>query len=472
MAGISLEKIEAIAPDQASLVAARKLVKSGGWSGLSCDKAGLVWGECQGSGSSPYRVVISEVDAGYKCTCPSRKFPCKHNLALMWMRSEGKIQFQPAQTPEWVQDWVRRRRPSGARVGPEEEEAPQPKSLSQATAHQIEEIDPKAEARAAAARDRSRREREEAILAGLDDLDRWLVDQVDAGLAGFAQHASKSCRSIAQRLVDAKASGLASRLDNLPNRIYGLSEHLRAEAALEQMGQLHLLAEAYRRQESLSANLRADARREVGWTQSRESLLSEEGALCIPGFWRVVGTVSEVQPDRLRRLETWLWREGAGEGQRAALLIDFVPVASGQTRGAYRTGERVGATIVFYPSARPLRALMKEISSPAQQCSSPLELPEANLAGAIAEYEDALCLLPWVNVWPMRFQNARVRRSGERMFLCSGDNDGNALPLMTSQASVAAPLLAMERIDGFGLWDGYSFRLCFAQTPLGAWLSE
>jgi len=185
-----------------------------------------------------------------------------------------------------------------------------------------------------------------------------------------------------------------------------------------------------------------------------------------------VGTVSEVQPDRLRRLETWLWREGAGEGQRAALLIDFVPVASGQTRGAYRTGERVGATIVFYPSARPLRALMKEISSPAQECSASLELPEANLAGAIAEYEDALCLLPWVNVWPMRFQNARVRRSGERMFLCSGDNDGNALPLMTSQASVAAPLLAMERIDGFGLWDGYSFRLCFAQTPLGAWLSE
>ena len=115
---------------------------------------------------------------------------------------------------------------------------------------------------------------------------------------------------------------------------------------------------------------------------------------------------------------------------------------------------------------------MKEISSPAQECSAPLELPEANLAGAMAEYEDALCLLPWVNVWPMRFQNAQVRRSGERLFLCSGDNDGDALPLMTSQASVAAPLLAMDRIDGFGLWDGYSFRLCFAQTPLGAWLSE
>lgn len=472
MPGISLEKIEAIAPDQASLVAARKLVKPSGWSGLSCDNAGLAWGECQGSGASPYRVVISEIDVGYKCTCPSRKFPCKHNLALLWMRAEGKVQFQTAQTPEWVLDWMRRRRPTGTRSAAEDEEAPKPKSLTQATTEQIEEVDPKTEARAAAARDRSRREREEAVLAGLDDLDRWLVDQVDAGLALFPQHAGKSCRAIAQRLVDAKAPGLASALDNLPNRIYGLPEHLRATAALEQLGRLHLLASAYRREEVLNAELRADARREIGWTQSRESLLSEEGALCVSGSWRVVGTVSEVQPDRLRRLETWLWREAAADGTRAAVLIDFVPVASGQTRGAYRTGERVGATLVFYPSARPLRALIKEISSPAQDCDMPLSSPETDLAGALAEYEAALCAVPWISIWPLRFRDGWVRRNGENIFLCSADDDGIALPVLPSQATTASPLLAIDRIDGFGLWDGYSLRLCFAQTPLGQWVSE
>ena len=114
MAVISLEKIEALAPDQASLIAARKLVKAGGWSGLSFDGSGLVWGECQGSGSSPYRVIVSETDAGYKCTCPSRKFPCKHSLALMWMRADGKLSFERAAVPEWVQDWIRRRRAGSA----------------------------------------------------------------------------------------------------------------------------------------------------------------------------------------------------------------------------------------------------------------------------------------------------------------------------------------------------------------------
>jgi hypothetical protein len=75
MAGISLEKIEAIAPDQASLVAMRKLVNPSGWSGLSCSVSGLIWGECQGSGASPYRVVASESDGGYKCTCSCLSAP-------------------------------------------------------------------------------------------------------------------------------------------------------------------------------------------------------------------------------------------------------------------------------------------------------------------------------------------------------------------------------------------------------------
>lgn len=38
----------------------------------------------------PYRVVVPEADPGYKCICPSRKFRCKHTLALIWMRADSK----------------------------------------------------------------------------------------------------------------------------------------------------------------------------------------------------------------------------------------------------------------------------------------------------------------------------------------------------------------------------------------------
>jgi uncharacterized Zn finger protein len=106
---LALERIEALAPDQASLGAARKLLKPSSWPTLA-EGEGLVWGECQGSGATPYRVVLNEADAGYKCTCPSRKFPCKHTLALMWMRAETTTASTPATLPEWVKDWLSRRR--------------------------------------------------------------------------------------------------------------------------------------------------------------------------------------------------------------------------------------------------------------------------------------------------------------------------------------------------------------------------
>lgn len=108
---IEKNKIEQLAPDQASLSAALKLLKPASWPLLARDAAaGLIWGECQGSGSTPYRIIASVADLGYKCTCPSRKFPCKHSLALMWMAADNFGGFVEAAPPGWVKEWLSRRR--------------------------------------------------------------------------------------------------------------------------------------------------------------------------------------------------------------------------------------------------------------------------------------------------------------------------------------------------------------------------
>src|SRR5215470_12300700 len=74
---LTLERIEGLAPDQASLAAARKLLKPSSWPTLA-QGDGLIWGECQGSGATPYRVVVSEANAGYKCTCPMQTHAHPH----------------------------------------------------------------------------------------------------------------------------------------------------------------------------------------------------------------------------------------------------------------------------------------------------------------------------------------------------------------------------------------------------------
>src|SRR5262249_17154543 len=105
--------IEAMAPDQSALSAASTLLKPAKWPSRA-RSAGLIWGECQGSGANPYRVVADTEEPGSKCTCPSRKFPCKHALALMWMFVEDDAGFRVAEVPDWVKDWLGRRRKGAA----------------------------------------------------------------------------------------------------------------------------------------------------------------------------------------------------------------------------------------------------------------------------------------------------------------------------------------------------------------------
>ena len=454
---LTLDKVEALAPDQGSLDAARKLLKPALWPTLAADTAGLVWGECQGSGATPYRVCVTEADAGYKCSCPSRKFPCKHSLALMWLRADGKTAFAGGTAPDWVRDWLARRRgPSDAATAPVA-----PKASMTAAATAVEAApDPKAEARAAAARERNRADREAAILAGLDDLDTWLSDQTGNGLAGFAANAVAACRTIAQRLVDAKASGLAARLDALPSRLFAQPDADRPRRAVEALGQVHLIAEAYRRQDALPAMLKADVRQAVGWTVTREALLGDAGAERIGGRWTVWAARSEVQPDRLRRIETWLYGQG-----RFAVLIDFVPVATGAAAGGFTVGDHFEAELVFYPSPAPLRALLAHQASGAQP-DGVFDMPEGDLETAYAGYEAALAARPWLDDYPLAFRGARARRSGERTYICGG---GLALPLAEAQDAAVWALLRAGEMACAGLWDGVRFELNWADTALGRW---
>jgi hypothetical protein len=110
---LTRERIESLAPDQGSLAAALKLVKPGPVLGASADTSPL-WG-----GMPRLRrdvlLVVSPQDVGYKCAYPSRKFPCKRVLAVLWLRVDRPERFETASPPSWVEEWSARRRPGGGR---------------------------------------------------------------------------------------------------------------------------------------------------------------------------------------------------------------------------------------------------------------------------------------------------------------------------------------------------------------------
>jgi len=435
------------------------------WPTLQENGAGLVWGECQGSGATPYRIALTEADAGYKCTCPSRKFPCKHSLALMWMRADKLAPFATGTPPPWVNDWLGRRRgptPGAAAPKPAEPAAARP-TIAAVAEEEAPETDAEAQARAEAQRARNRAQREGLIAGGIAAMEQWITDQLERGLAGFDQRAVQDCATLAKRLVDAKAGGLANRISALPAALFRVPEQERPQLAARALAAAYLIGQAYARQDSLPDRLKADVRQAIGWNVTREALLEDPGLLRVDGRWRVLAARDEVQPDRLRRIETWLHSEAAG-GQ-CAVLIDFIPVSGGASGNMYLPGEVLDAELVFYPSPVPLRAQIIAHRG-TRMATSGWSGGEGSLAAAIEAWRAALARKPWLDTYPILASQVRVRAAGDRLYACAG---GLALPLAAAGDEAARPLCTLDAISLFGLWDGRELTPLLADTPLGEW---
>ena len=79
----------------------------------------MLWGECRGSAAAPYRTVIDLAGPAYRCSCPSRKFPCKHVLALLLLWADGSVKDDAGELPDWAAGWLTGRAGEGwRRAGP------------------------------------------------------------------------------------------------------------------------------------------------------------------------------------------------------------------------------------------------------------------------------------------------------------------------------------------------------------------
>ena len=106
MKNITEQLILSLAPNPAAASNGKKISKSGGFQKLyrSSDDT-FFMGECKGSGKNPYITSADYIDPEhpvFRCTCPSRQFPCKHSLGLMYEMMEEKS-FMPCEIPEDIQ---------------------------------------------------------------------------------------------------------------------------------------------------------------------------------------------------------------------------------------------------------------------------------------------------------------------------------------------------------------------------------
>ncbi|MFB9983638.1 SWIM zinc finger family protein [Mesorhizobium kowhaii] len=392
---------------------------------------------------------------------PARRgnFPASTPLALMWIAATAPASFAAAgSTPEWVNDWLGRRRKTASQ--PVE---PTPgaggKSIGEALRDESADIEAAAavERREAAQRKRAGDTRS-SVSAGLDELDQWVADQLRLGLAGFVDNSSDRCRRIAARLVDMKATALAGRIDEIPSRLMGLRSEERPDAAIRELGKLVLLAKAWR-----SAPDDPELRRLVSTSEGREQVLANPDATQVDSVWEVLGEKIESRRDGLVSHSTWLLDLNSATSQ-FALLLDYFPASAGRRSNAFTPGDRFDARLVFYPARQPLRALVADRKGDVPSGEWPdFSLGASDTLAAHVARQDAA---PWVTDCPVMLPPGAILLDdrGAAWWQAAGDPHGIALPIADT---VNPTLLGLDLKATAALWNGSRLELLAAQSGFG-----
>jgi hypothetical protein len=434
---LNADQILALAPDPGSAKAGQGLANRRKWLALGRGER-AAWGECQGSAREPYRTQIDLAEPAFRCSCPSRKFPCKHGLGLFLLLASEPAAFDQGQPPPWVSEWLDRR-DQGAR---QRAAKPDPVAI------------PDIQKKRAASQAKTAAARQDRVAAGVEELGRWLRDLVRQGLAGAQSQPYNFWENMAARMVDAQAPGLARMiraLAGLPASGEGWQARL-----LERVALLHLLLEGYRRIETLPAETQADIRAAIGWSQNQEELLA---SAALRDRWLILGQRVEDE-DNLRVQRTWLWGETRA---LPALILSFAAPGQPLDR-SLAPGMAIDADLVYFPGTYSLRALIKQRhGSPEPIGSAP---GYADLNTATAGYAAAIAAIPWLERFPMPLQTVIPVRAGERWFVL--DSDDRALPLAPgfTQGWRLLALSGGRPLALFGEWNGA------ALLPLSARVGE
>ncbi|PSL55460.1 SWIM zinc finger protein [Saccharothrix carnea] len=408
------------APDGQVASSATRLAGSSGWQGTGRSDTAL-WGLCKGSGKNPYQVCVDLGDRATKCSCPSRKFPCKHALALQLR--DVREPFPVAEAPDWVTEWLTRRRAAGP-------SAPAP------------DDSPEAVQRRAKAKEKTAQARQNAVRGGVAGLTDWLDDVAGAGLAGLPARDAAWWHSIQARMVDAQAKGLASAVDEVRGIVSAGGPHWAHDAA-DRLGGLHLLAR-------LSSSEDPLIRRRLGFS------VAEDEVRAGPGWSDHWVPLLKLESDDglVRTVRQWAWGRSHG-------WVVAVRHAGGGARPVPPLTHGVGIQGVLhpYPGVPPHRVAVGEVL--VERRAEPIPAPPSWRA-ALAGLEEYLKADPWQRLHPLGCASVRVTEDTRHLV----DSTGRGIPVRGDLAlDQALALTGGALFDAWGLWNGRELRLGATAKP-------
>ena len=317
------EHVLSLAPDESSRKAGTALATPGKWVSKGASKEAL-WGECQGSGSKPYQTQIDVTNVAFKCSCPSHKFPCKHGIGLMVLYARQPALFTDNEPPAWVSDWLQKR-----------------------TEKKVEKADRQVDENAQAKRQQARQQK---VADGISELLLWMKDIVRNGLLQVPEKGSAYWENMARRMVDAQAPGLAAMVRALGETNF-YSDGWQYNF-LDQLLRLYLVVQGYNQGTALPENVQQELRSMIGFTQNQETLKQQPG---IKDTWMVLSK-QITEEENLITERYWLFGQ---QSSKPALVLQFYVKNQARPEVFLTPGIALQGELVFFPSATPLRAIIK-----------------------------------------------------------------------------------------------------------------
>lgn len=422
---LSLDQVKQLAPDDKSNVAASQLLPIRNWSTLGMSEA-AIWGIASSRGG--YQVRIDLADLGYGCNCPSRKYPCKHVLAVLMLFATSAEAFELAETPTFVAEWIEKRRARAEKKKQAEDVPAKP-------------VDRIAQAKRADAR-------EGRIQQGLEQFVVWLDDLIREGIASLEAKPFEFWDQQARRLIDYQAKGLASRVRRfaeIPGTGPGWPQRL-----LHELGKTRILVQAYRNQETLAPELLAEIRQLVGWTVSQEEL--DSAGEVVADRWFIIGQRVD-EEERFRTQRSWAVGQDSG---REALLLQFAP-GHQPFPESILSGVEFQGELVFYPGIVRQRAKIR--SREESQRSSLERSTFQTVDDFFDHYADKLSRNPWMATCSCLLADVSLGRREGQWFV--RDQAGNGLLLGSQAPYFLLAATGGHRFDVAGEWNGSTL------TPLG-----
>jgi hypothetical protein len=223
--------VESAAPNSDASKNGRGLIVKGKFLSLHIDAdETILFGTCQGSGREPYQCSCDFArpeQPTHRCSCPSRQFPCKHCVGLMFAYVLKKGSFKTVEVPA---ELAEKREMLASRIEKKKEEAATPKTVNKAAlAKKIQ-----------------------AQLEGLDLLEKLTLDVTRIGIGNMNAKTAGEIEEKAKQLGNAYLPGAQAALHRYTKLFTGDDGVVDAGAptsrgeavfseALDQLSRLHSL---------------------------------------------------------------------------------------------------------------------------------------------------------------------------------------------------------------------------------------